>query len=71
MDQLTFRVIDEACLAAMRNLILAAWGAAKYNHGSHRCNSLLKHLSVRTLSDCEDIDALEEYLAHVEGKKDE
>lgn len=70
MEQLTFGVIEDACLADTRNRILVAWRAASYNHGCHKQNSLDKHLGVRHLSDCEDIDALEDYLAYVRGKNE-
>jgi len=70
-QQLTFSVIDDACLAAIRNRILAAWVVAKYDNGYYKANSLDKHLNVRKLSDCDDIDALAVYLAYVEGKKNE
>ena len=70
MEQLTFSVIDEACLAAMRNRILAAWPLAGYDNGYHKANSLDKNLGVRSLLDCDDIKALETYLVHVGRKKD-
>lgn len=71
--QLTLDIVDEACLADVRNRILMAWPAHGYQNGYHKANSLEKNIGtgVRKLSDCEDIDVLGEYLAHVEGKKDE
>ena len=70
MEQLTLKMVDEACLADVRNRVLAAWPLAGYLHGSHKANSLDKNLGVRKLGDCDDIDALESYLVHVEkGKK--
>ncbi len=73
MQQLTFSVIDEACLAAMRNRILAAWLDCGYDNGFYKANSLAKNIdvSVRKLSDCSDIDALEKYLGHVRSKRDQ
>jgi len=68
MRQLTFGVVDDACLADIRNRILAVWRVSGYDNGYHKANSLDKHLGVRKLSECVDIDELVGYLNYVEGK---
>lgn len=69
-DQLTFRVVDQACVADVRNRIWAAWPLSGYFDAKHRGNSMEKNIAmgVRKLSDCDDIELLGEYLAYVVQK---
>jgi len=62
-----FPQMQDELIARTRNEIIGLWPERSYFHGKHRANSLEKHLGVRVLSDCDDLSALEAYLAHVKG----
>jgi len=63
-------VMINSWIADSKNAIQELWERLEY-HGSHRRNSLRKHIACDTLSECSDLDVLERYLAYLEGKYNE